>query len=327
MATAPRTESATRRSAYRKLVPVLGKILPASIIRGTAEGSGQAGRIHPLIEGIYKPAASNYAFSIASMLKSPYADKTFHNPDGSWWMWYAPKDGTLDIAANASLVRCMQDHEPVLALKQISDKTSRDGARHRLFGLGFIETFDPAKPAFRIRGLTSDELETYLGTTLDSDVLESAIRMKPLEEWEPFVREERGIYKVSVQKREEAFRRVVLDAYDSTCAATEMKFASGQTVEADAAHIISRGKGGSDDPRNGVALCKSVHWAFDQGIFTISDQYEVLIHPKAKDADTKNFALIEKDRSRILLPKDAAFYPHQDALAWHRKECFGRFAR
>ena len=126
------SERGGRRNAYRRLVPYLGKILPAAIIRGVDD---RAGRIHPLIEGIYKPANSNYAFSIASMLKSPYADKTFHNPDGSWWMWYAPKDGPLDIAANASLVRCMQDHEPVLALKQISDKTSRDGARHRLLGL------------------------------------------------------------------------------------------------------------------------------------------------------------------------------------------------
>jgi hypothetical protein len=53
----------------------------------------------------------------------------------------------------------------------------------------------------------------------------------------------------------------------------------------------------------------------------------VLIHPKAKEADTKNFALLEKDRTQILLPKDPAFYPHQEALAWHRKECFGRFAK
>jgi putative restriction endonuclease len=98
-------------------------------------------------------------------------------------------------------------------------------------------------------------------------------------------------------------------------------------VEADAAHIISKGNRGTDDPRNGLALSRSVHWAFDQGIFTISDQFEVIIHPEARKASTKAFPLLETDRKRILLPSDSAFHPHQEALAWHRKERFGIFAR
>ena len=120
---------------------------------------------------------------------------------------------------------------------------------------------------------------------------------------------------------------MVLDNYDQTCAVTGQKFVYSATVEADAAHIIAKGKRGTDDPRNGLALSKSVHWAFDQGIFTISDQYEVIIHPEAKPSSTNAFPLLATDRKRIILPSDSAYHPHQEALAWHRKERFGAFAK
>ncbi len=32
----------------------------------------------------------------------------------------------------------------------------------------------------------------------------------------------------------------------------------------------------SDDIRNGMALCKLCHWAFDEGMMGVSDNYEVI---------------------------------------------------
>ena len=96
---------------------------------------------------------------------------------------------------------------------------------------------------------------------------------------------------------------------------------------AQAAHIISKEVNGTDDPRNGLALSHVAHWAFDRGIFTISDQFEVMVHPKARDAERSEFELIELDQKKILLPDDESNFPHQDALQWHREEVFGRFAR
>jgi putative restriction endonuclease len=120
---------------------------------------------------------------------------------------------------------------------------------------------------------------------------------------------------------------VVLGNYDRTCVVTGQKFVYSSSVEATAAHIIGKRKRGTDDPRNGLALSRSVHWAFDEGIFTISDQYEVIIHPAAKQASSSAFALMEMHGKRILLPSDSAYLPHPEALAWHREERFGIFAR
>jgi hypothetical protein len=319
-------EIAERCRIFRGAVPYFGTIQPADFFRHTSVYVSSVERVHPLIEGIYKPAGSIYPLSISSMLKSQYADRVFYNPDRTWWINYSPKEGGMSIAVNAGLIRCMTDHEPVLVLRQVSDKTSAEGARHRLLGLGFVESFDASANLFRIRGLEWDETSALLGIGLPDDLVETALRLESLEQWAPFVAENRAVYRVSRQKREAAFRNIVLANYDHTCAVTGQRFHSPRYVEADGAHIIRKDVRGTDDPRNGIALSRSTHWAFDRGIFTISDQYEVLVNPKISGVSIDKFPVIEMDCKKILLPKDQCYWPHPDALAWHRQEVFDRFS-
>ena len=318
-------DRAKRRQIFAALAPKFGRIFSAGFFR-KPELPG-IDLVHPLIEGIYKPAWSNYVLSIASMLKSPYHDETHHNRDGTWWMHYSPKVGGMDIAVNAALIRCMTDAEPILVLVQISDKTSPFGARHKLLGLGMVVAFDPSLNLFRISGVSTDKFIKDLDLPLEDELVETALRLEALETWRPFLDEDRVLYKVSAQRRDDAFRDVVLENYDKTCAVTGQKFVYSSTVEADAAHIIAKGKRGTDDPRNGLALSKSIHWAFDQGIFTISDQYEVIVHPQARYASSKVFPLLAADRKQIILPTDTAYHPHHEALAWHREHRYGFFAK
>src|SRR6266705_2385197 len=133
------TDVAERTRIFRALLPYFGTVEPSAFFQKTAAVVPGVERIHHLIEGVYKPAWSIYPLSISSMLKSRYNDQVFYNPDRTWWMHYSPKAGTMDLAANAALTRCMTDKQPVLVLRQVSDKTSAEGSRHRLLGLGFVE--------------------------------------------------------------------------------------------------------------------------------------------------------------------------------------------
>ena len=92
------------------------------------------------------------------------------------------------------------------------------------------------------------------------------------------------------------------------------------------AHIIGKDVRGTDDPRNGVALSRSAHWAFDRGIFTVSDQDEVVVNAKISNASVSKFPALEIDRRKIVLPSDQHYWPHPDALAWHKQEAFDQFA-
>src|SRR4051812_9302873 len=101
------TDLAERTRIFRALVPYFGTVQPSSFFQRTSHKTPGVERIHPLIEGIYKPAWSNYPLSIVSMLKSRYDDELFHNTDRTWWLRYSPKAGSMDLAANAALMRCM----------------------------------------------------------------------------------------------------------------------------------------------------------------------------------------------------------------------------
>ena len=153
----------------------------------------------------------------------------------------------------------------------------------------------------------------------------SALRSNTLEKFIPFVEENKAIYKISAQKRDKAFKDVVLEQYGFTCAITGQQYYSDQLVEAQAAHIIPRRINGSDDPRNGIALSRTAHWAFDQGMFTISDQYEIIIHPKARNARINNFPIVDFHGHSINKPTDDVFWPHKEAIEWHKAEVFDRF--
>jgi hypothetical protein len=319
------TDVAERKRIFRALVPYFGTVQPSAFFQKSTDVVPSVERIHHFIEGIYKPANSAYTLSISSMLKSPYSDQVFFNPDRTWWMQYSSKAGAMDHAMNASLVRCMTDGQPVLVLRQVSDKTSREGSRHRLLGLGAVENFDLATNLFRIRGLEWGEIGALLGIGLSDDLLETALRLESLEQWTPFVAEDRAVYQISHQKRDAAFRNIVLTNYGHTCAVTGQRFHSPRHVEADGAHIIGKDVRGTDDPRNGIALSRSTHWAFDRGIFTISNQYEVVVNPKISAASVDKFPVVEMDRSKVFLPRDQCYWPHPDALAWHKLEVFDQF--
>ena len=115
------TDVEERKRIFRSLVSYFGTVQPASFFQRTAAFIPSVERIHPFIEGIYKPAGSIYPLSIASMLKSRYGDQLFHNPDRTWWMEYSLKAGGLDLAVNAGIMRCMTDKEPVLVLMPVGE--------------------------------------------------------------------------------------------------------------------------------------------------------------------------------------------------------------
>jgi putative restriction endonuclease len=71
--------------------------------------------------------------------------------------------------------------------------------------------------------------------------------------------------------RDQAFRKVVTTAYDHRCALCGIRIVTpdGHTV-VEAAHIVPWSKSQNDDIRNGMALCRTCHWGFDEGMLGVS---------------------------------------------------------
>ena len=134
---------------------------------------------------------------------------------------------------------------------------------------------------------------------------------------------ERETTLVSRTVRDRQFRKRVLEAYDCRCALTGMRLINGGgRAEAQAAHIMGVEHLGPDRVDNGIALSGTVHWMFDRGLISLTDDGEILLSGKINDVEgvTK---LIQPDR-RALLPSNDAQRPHARFLAWHRE--YHRFA-
>jgi hypothetical protein len=311
-----------RSEVLVEIAKYTGRRVSAAFLKRTADFIPGIERFHNLITGIFKPAWSDYALSIVIKLASPYdhKDEVIFLEDGRWLMTYSPRSGGLNVPDNRALVKCMDDRVPLAVFKQRTDKRDRQfGSTYLVLGLGQVANYDPHKDVFIVESVDQSALEEVTGVIVDEETrYEVQLYARLTNEFQPFVEEARATYTVSAPKREGAFRHLVLREYDFCCAVCEAKFRLANLTEATAAHIVPKHKKGTDDPRNGLALCRTHHWAFDAGIFSLDDDCRVLLSSKLKQAETKNFGLMSLAERKIILPENGILRPHPEALEWHR---------
>jgi putative restriction endonuclease len=188
---------------------------------------------------------------------------------------------------------------PLDFLAFLKDPASRDRARRILIA----RYFQPAERA---------ALYTLVGLPIPTDdqIARDAEYKSPEE--------------ASKQGREARFRLNIVAAYNYTCALTRYRLTTiaGASI-VDAAHIHQFADSRNNDPRNGLALCKNAHWLFDNGLWTLTDDYRVIVaegHFAEEGADQK--LLREYHGQQIHLPAEPAHWPSPLHIAWHRKHRF-----
>lgn len=124
--------------------------------------------------------------------------------------------------------------------------------------------------------------------------------------------------------RSTVFRQQVAELYSYQCVLCKkaLRTPDGK-YEAEAAHIIPRGKRGADDARNGLLLCRSHHWAFDMGLFGFDSDRRVVVPKSVADASI-NKPLLDYVGQVLPTPNDPMRAAHDDALAWHLKNIVGQ---
>jgi putative restriction endonuclease len=91
----------------------------------------------------------------------------------------------------------------------------------------------------------------------------------------------------------------------------------GGRAEAQAAHIMSVEAGGPDVVNNGITLSGTVHWMFDRGLISLSDEGDILLSRKINNVESVQ-RLIHRDHARRGLPMTSAQRPLARYLTWHR---------
>ena len=119
--------------------------------------------------------------------------------------------------------------------------------------------------------------------------------------------------------RNQKFQKAIMRLYDNTCCMSLMKMTPSIGI-IEACHIKPHVLTGNSHPTNGIPLCRNLHRAFDGGLISINDSYEVVIKSEKifKEADSP-FNFRQLKGRQILLPKEKQFYPSLEQLSWHWK--------
>lgn len=120
------------------------------------------------------------------------------------------------------------------------------------------------------------------------------------------------------------YKKLIRAAYNFKCAVSNESFIISRDnnkkdnsyMNLDAAHFWPDAWGGPLRPDNGMLLNKNLHWAFDLGLFTVSDDYKIIVHDSAKEL--KKF-----ENKFINLPENDIFFPNKKYLKIHREYIYG----
>ena len=262
--------------------------------------------------------------------------------EGDWVVYYEPRKGGGRLGYNA-----------IAKVQEIISDPSLDGMYLAIIQAGSflpLEQFVPyqfgstyfesdldagdgsliqGKMQSAVRPISDADFLRILQTGIpDSDTIlprqENASGFAEAEDEFEFDVERQLVEQLVTRKvRDRVFRTKVLQAYDSRCAMTGMRFINGKgRAEVEAAHIKPVEANGSDSIQNGLALSGTVHWMFDRGMISLADNADILVSRHANDPD-RIWALVNGSR-RANFPATPALRPHLANLAWHRENRFKR---
>ncbi len=117
--------------------------------------------------------------------------------------------------------------------------------------------------------------------------------------------------------RDPAFARIVKKAYDYRCAASGWRvlLPDGRAM-VQAAHLMPYAECKDDDPRNGIALTPTYHWALDRHIIAPGPDLKWHVSPALDRRNRDYRELREIDKQSILLPSKKKYFPRKDCLEY-----------
>jgi len=117
--------------------------------------------------------------------------------------------------------------------------------------------------------------------------------------------------------RSAAFRRIVSENYDYRCAVSGWRIILPEgRVMVEAAHLIPFAEAHDDDPRNGIALAPTFHWALDAYIIAPGPDYAWHVSKVLDERVADNQPLLALAGKTLMLPKEKALWRKKEALEW-----------
>lgn len=126
-------------------------------------------------------------------------------------------------------------------------------------------------------------------------------------------------YRITSRGKDQvAFREELLRVYKNRCAITRGYCITRGVNLLEAAHIIPVSHGGSYEVSNGILMTPNLHKAFDSGVFTFDENYNLIEFPETEE---ENY--LPKDKKIVNLPDREVDKPSINSINYHGKYIFG----
>lgn len=284
-------EDQIRISAFKHLgdlVSYYGEVLPYNVLQ---QGFIFKGEKITLMgpSGIWKPKSMEFPLSITTSPNSVY-----HDDIKGDFIKYKYRGDNVNHRDNVGLRALIKFRKPLIYFFGI------ETGKYLASWPAFIVNDSKTNLEFSI---AIDKIDSVLGA--------ESIVNEPEEHY-------RRLYLTSTMKvrlHQRLFRERVLSAYQNHCALCNLK----HRELLDAAHIIGD-KEGLGDPivKNGLALCKIHHAAYDQNILGIDPDYKIKIRHDIlleTDGPMLKYGIQLLDNQTLILPKDSNNWPDKNRLA------------
>lgn len=271
------------------LVSIYGDVLPYTILLKGFMFKGE--RITLLgASGIWKPQFLNHPISITTSSSGPYADS--FTTEG--FLKYKYRGTDPSHRDNKGLRELINLKKPLIYF-------------HSIVKGQYLATW----PVY----ITNDSIKNLEFTVAVDDVNSIANEFSHVEEPEGYYRRLYLTSNVKIRLHQRLFRERVLSAYQNHCALCNLK----HRELLDAAHIIGDKEDlGEPIVKNGLALCKIHHAAYDQNILGIDPDYKIRIRHDIlleTDGPMLKYGIQLLDNHNLILPKNSNNWPDKNRLA------------
>lgn len=115
-------------------------------------------------------------------------------------------------------------------------------------------------------------------------------------------------------------RWAVLEHYGSACAICGSHFADVERglYEVEVCHLRGVRFGGPDEISNAMPMCRTHHWAYDCGLFTLANAGQIVVSNRM----TPDLRTRFNGRSRASFPDMVLAWPRPEHLQFHREAVF-----
>lgn len=125
-------------------------------------------------------------------------------------------------------------------------------------------------------------------------------------------------YEEEVFIRSNVFKKEIPKIYNNTCCISGLRIDAIDNISlVDACHIVPFSESYNDSITNGIALCPNLHRAFDRGLISINEKFNVLVNTNFIEPNSTSYNIKQFENKKIILPDNPKYYPALQSLIQH----------